>query len=148
MSGLKPRPRSSRTLFCVGFVFCSPVESGWEIQKQFQSTYQVSNWTITMLNLELLVLVSPEFKNSQTVTCLPIHTGCSLAIRDQRIILLNSVHSLKELHSFITILLLLYTILLLLLQFSMKTLYNQSFLGTRRFPNNCMFYQTSLLLMV
>lgn len=27
-SGDKPSPRSSRTLFCVGLVFCSPVELG------------------------------------------------------------------------------------------------------------------------
>ena len=27
-SGLNPKPRISLTLFCVGFVFCSPVESG------------------------------------------------------------------------------------------------------------------------
>ena len=29
-SGLKPKPRSSRTLFCVGLVFCSPVDFGCE----------------------------------------------------------------------------------------------------------------------
>lgn len=30
-SGERPRPRSSRTLFCVGLVFCSPVELGYKV---------------------------------------------------------------------------------------------------------------------
>ena len=81
--------------------------------------------------------------------------GCSLGVRDRRILRLNFARTLKELHSFIIILLLLYTILLLL-QFLMKTLLSIFFFFTSLFMsfieklswNNWHFWDYSLRIWV
>jgi len=43
-SGLRPSPRSSRTVFCVGLVFCSPVDFGYN---QTLTTPQYTHVDIT-----------------------------------------------------------------------------------------------------